>query len=82
MNKLIFPFKNKTFYLVSMDWFNYDSDNRLLCKIHTFDDGIEDIYENQWLIIATNNRGKYRIQNIKNTEINYSISCWKVEIIS
>tara|TARA_Y100000385_G_C12610384_1_gene432688 strand:+ start:245 stop:409 length:165 start_codon:yes stop_codon:yes gene_type:complete len=54
----------------------------MICKIHTFDDGIEDIHENQWLIISTNNRGKYRIQNIKDTEINYSISCWKVEVIS
>jgi len=56
------------------------------CKINTFDDGLQDyenIYDNEWLILATNNRGKYMIKNIREPNfIIKSISCWKVEIIS
>ena len=56
------------------------------CKINTFDDGLQNYdnkYENKWLILATNNRGKYMIKNIKQPDfIIKSISCWKVEIIS
>ena len=56
------------------------------CKINTFDDGLQDYenkYDNEWLILATNNRGKYMIKNIEQPDfIIKSISCWKVEIIS
>ena len=67
-----------------MDWFMYKDLKK--CKINTFDDGLQDyenIYDNEWLILATNNRGKYMIKNIREPNfIIKSISCWKVEIIS
>lgn len=55
------------------------------CTIEVFDDGnylIEEKYDNLWYIIATNNKGKVSLRNIKDpTFILYSISFWKVRII-
>ena len=64
-----------------MDWMPYEPEEQQVCQIQVFDDGVENVYNNLWKILATNNRGKYRIENIKNNEINFSISCWKVRII-
>jgi hypothetical protein len=54
-------------------------------RINVFDDGnqkIENTYENIWLIIGTNNKGKVRLQNVKDqTFFVDSISMWKVQII-
>jgi hypothetical protein len=67
-----------------MDWFTYDKIRQ--CRIIVFDDGnekYEEKYDNLWDVIATNNRGKYKIMNKKEQEmILGSISCWKVEIVN
>ena len=63
----------------------YKQDEIKKCRINLFDDGnqvLENKYENIWLIIATNNKGKVRLQNVKDPNfILYSISLWKVQII-
>ena len=55
------------------------------CRIEVFDDGnysLNQKYDNLWLIIATNNKGKVRLKNIKDkTFILNSISYWKVRVI-
>ena len=64
-----------------MDWIYFEEGEQQVCQIEVFDDGVENIYNNLWKIIAENGRGKYKIQNIKNNEIDFSISCWKVRIV-
>ena len=63
----------------------YQDEDKQICKINVFDDGnpdLKDIYENIWLIIGTNNRGKIRLQNIIDNEVILSsISAWKVELL-
>ena len=66
-----------------MEWLYYDEENLQKCKIVVFDDGyqsFENKCDNSWYIIANNNRGKYKLQNIEKQDIILtSISCWKVE---
>lgn len=66
-------------------FFDYKENEIKKCKIEIFDDGnnlIEEKYNNLWLIIATNNKGKVRLKNIKDpTFILNSISYWKVRLI-
>ena len=71
-----------------MEWINFEKNKMQECEITVFDDGndkYKNIY-NRWHIIATNNKGKYKIQNILNNDIIISISCWKLnttcEVIS
>lgn len=63
----------------------YQDEDKQICKINVFDDGNQDLknsYENIWLIIGTNNRGKIRLQNIIDNEVILSsISAWKVELL-
>jgi len=67
------------------DFVEYKEDEMKKCRIEIFDDGnylIKDRYYNVWLIIATNNKGKVSLKNIKDpTFILNSISYWKVRII-
>ena len=67
-----------------MDWYYYNIIRQ--CIINVYDDGnqiYENKYDNSWEILATNNKGKFRIRNIKNPELIIgSISCWKVEILN
>ena len=62
-----------------MDWTLYSKDYQK-CNIHTFDDGNHSYqyYENEWYIIGTNNKGKYRLKNVTEEVIIDSISAWKV----
>ena len=62
-----------------MDWIMYTTEYKK-CKIHNFDDGNHSYqkYENKWYIISINNKGKVRLQNMKDKSIIiYSISEWK-----
>lgn len=56
------------------------------CIITTFDDGYQNYkykYDNNWLVIATNNKGKYMLKNKIQPEIKInSISSWKVKLIN
>jgi hypothetical protein len=67
------------------EFVNYKEQEIKKCKIDVFDDGnylIEEKYDNLWLIIATNNKGKVMLRNINDpTFILYSISYWKVREI-
>ena len=68
------------------DWISFSDKNQKLCKINVFDDGnqlLENKFKNLWKIIATNNKGKSRLQNINDkNEILYSISTWKLILLN
>ena len=62
-----------------MDWILF-KDNFDKCTISWFDDGNQKYksFHNLWYIIGTNNKGKYKLKNIKNPGILIdSISTWK-----
>ena len=65
-----------------MKWFYYNDNQIQNCNIIVFDDGNEKLIDkiNNWKIIATNMRGKYRLINLRDNFILKSISCWKVNI--
>ena len=64
---------------------DFDESNFKRCIITTFDDGYQNYefkYPNIWIITGTNNKGKYRLKNKVQPDIEiYSISSWKVKII-
>jgi len=68
-----------------MEFIEYQDKDKQICRINIFDDGnqkLKDKYDNIWLIIGTNNKGKFRLQNIIDSEfILPSISAWKVELL-
>jgi hypothetical protein len=68
------------------DWISFSGENQKLCIINVFDDGnqnLEHKFVNLWNLIATNNKGKSRLQNFYDkNEIVYSISTWKLKIES
>lgn len=68
-----------------MEFIEYQDKDKQICRINVFDDGnqkLKDKYENIWLIIGTNNKGKFRLKNIIDNEfILPSISAWKVELL-
>lgn len=68
------------------DWISFSGENQKLCIINVFDDGnqnLENKFVNLWNLIATNNKGKSRLQNFYDkNEIVYSISTWKLKIES
>ena len=68
------------------DFVDYNENERKKVRITVFDDGnqiLENKYENIWAIVATNNKGKVRLQNfIETTFFIDSISMWKVQIIN
>lgn len=68
-----------------MEWQYYDSTNTQVCEIMIFDDGNQDLqslYYNNWIIIADNNKGKYKLKNYFNHSIIInSISSWKIKIL-
>ena len=63
----------------------YKTNDRKICNIVVFDDGNQHLekkfkYKNKWNIVATNNRGKVRLQNYYDDSFFvYSISLWKVK---
>ena len=68
-----------------MNWIDYEPNEYSICIINVFDDGYQNyqyLYENLWHVVGTNNKGKYKLKNIKNpTIIIPSISIWKVHLL-
>ena len=67
-----------------MEWHLFEEKDYKICEISVFDDGKEKYrsYSNRWHIIGSW-RGKFRLQNIENKNINIdSISNWKIKISS
>lgn len=67
-----------------MDWQLFNSQKPYFCEINTFDDGNDKyrVFKNNWLILGTNNRGKYLIKHKEDNSIKpFSISSWKVNEI-
>lgn len=67
-------------------WFIFEKENSKICEILVFDDGnqsLENRFENLWIVIGANNRGKSRLINYfdQNFMIN-SISTWKLKYIN
>ena len=56
-----------------MDWIPYELEEQQVCQIEVFDDGVENIYNNLWKILATNNNATNTLSDtiLEKNELTY-----------